>query len=245
MAERKKSNRFGGILGDKQTRALIAVGLLLAVVVYVVYTKGNQAERDTARANLTVQQDILKREQASAAKFLQNDAEKERYRAAVEKADTFLPYHESANDLTLVLPGILSGALTAAGLPVDVLPVPTLLVGVSGLPEGVGLYEVAISVDGTPSQVSTFVKNVNNTGKVLATVSAMSLSAPAPKTETDKPDLRNQGPQTMQVTIRLWFTTMAPLAQAATTTTQPGQAATGTVAPTATSTPAAVATSAP
>lgn len=225
---------------DKQTRLLVAAGLLVALIVFFVYTKPHLSSRDKATSDYKVQLDILEKEKANAAKFLTPGAERDQYIAAVKDADGFFPYLDpNAPDLQLALPGIVQTAAASAGLKLDAIPTGTLLDALPGSPAGVSAFEMTISIDATPKQVDDFIAALTESKRVRATVPGITMQAKAPQVEGQKADLRDPAAVSFQITIRLWYTTLPPLSASSTTTTVPASS------PTASSTPPAPSSSAP
>lgn len=210
---------------DKQTRILVAVGLILAVVVFMLYTKPRMDARDAAREALVQQQKILKSEKEGASKFLDQGAERDKYVQAVKDADGFFPYVEGETKiLELSLQGVVSQAANRAGVKLDAIPSPAIVENVPGVPKGVSAFEITISIEGSPGQFKNFVRAISDSKKVFATMTSMSASAVI-KGEGEQADLRSPQVQNIQGTIRMWFTTTPPLAGAPTTTGPAGQQA--------------------
>jgi hypothetical protein len=207
---------------DKQTRVLVAVGLVLAVVVFMLYTKPRMNDRDAAREALVQQEKILDAEREGASKFLDQGAERDKYVKAVADADGFFPYIDGdPKILELSLQGVISQAANRAGVQLDAIPSPAIVESVPGVPQGVSAFEITISIEGSPGQFKNFVRAISDSKKVYATMTSMTATAVI-KAEAEQADLRSPQVQNIQGTIRMWFSTTPPLAGAPTTTTAQG-----------------------
>jgi type II secretory pathway component PulM len=228
--------KLSGSGPDKQTRVLVAVGLVLAVVVFMLYTKPRMDDRDAAREALVQQQKILKSEKEGASKFLEQGAERDKYVKAVSDADSFFPFIEGETKiLELSLQGVVSQAANRAGVKLDAIPSPAIVENVPGVPQGVSAFEITISMEGSPGQFKNFVRAISDSKKVYATMTSMTATAVI-KSEAEQADLRSPQVQNIQGTIRMWFTTTPPLAGTPTTTTAAGSQPSTSTAP-ASSTP--------
>lgn len=231
MASLKKLPSLS-VTSDKQTRAMVLAGLLLALLVFFVYAKPQQAKRDKEVTDYKTQLDILSKEKDNASKFLNPGAERDQYIASVAEADKFFPYLDpNSPSLELSLPSIIQTAATAVGLKLDAIPTGTKLDSIPGAPAGVQAIEMTLSIDATPKQIDDFIARLTESGRVRATIPSLTVQAKAPQVEGERPDLRDESVESFQLVIRLWYTTVPPLSSAGTTTpsTTPAQGTTSSL----------------
>ena len=210
-------SKSGKKQSDRFTLYLSLAGILLTLVVYFFYTSGKVSSRDTARQNLSAQEEILSKEQAAAAKFLQGGTEVDRYKQAVIFADGYIPYQAGADpaaDLILLMPSIVQNAAQTSGVTLEGIAAPTKLDQVAGVSAGVGALELDLGLTASVEQLNTLVTNISKSGKVFATVTAIAFTAQAPAGEDQQADLRTAAAITMSVKLRLWYTTTPALSQA-------------------------------
>lgn len=224
-------SRSGKKQADKFTLYLSLAGVLVTFLVYFFYTSPKVSARDTAAQNLRAQSDILSKEQAAAAKFLQGGTEVDKYKQAVVFADGYIPYQAGADpaaDLILLLPSIIQNAAQTAGITLEGIAAPSKLDQVPGIGSGVGALELDLGLTASSEQLDTLVTNISKSGKVFATVASAAFTAPPPVGEGQESDLRTASSVTMSVKLRLWYTTTPALSQAADTSVP---VATGTSTP--------------
>lgn len=228
-------SKSGKKQSDKFTLYLSLAGVLLTFVVYFFYTSPKVSARDTAVQNLSAQEDILSKEQAAAAKFLQGGTEVDRYKQAVVFADGYIPYQAGADpaaDLVLLMPSIVQNAAQSSGVTLEGIAAPSKLDQVAGVSAGVGALELDLGLTASVEQLNTLVTNISKSGKVFATITSVAFTAQAPAGEGQVADLRTASALTISVKLRLWYTTTPALSQAPAVTTPEGSTTSTSQAPT-------------
>ena len=215
-----------------QTRVVVVMAVLLAIIVFLTFTKPRLSQRSEAQRVASAQQSILKTEQARAGTYSPGSENVTKILANAALLDgivQYLPGESAEADLLLNVKGLVSTAADAIGLQSMNIGEPTP--GTVTTP-GVGLVSIQIACLAASGQISQFTSSLSNSSKLLTTVSGITVSPGTPeKAVGDTTPPSDQAPVIVDVidapllnwvfTLNIWYAKEPGVASRAAPVTTP------------------------
>lgn len=214
MAEKKTSEQK-----NSRTAAFLAATVLLALVVFFLYTKPRMSDRDQARAKVSELQATLERTKESLGDYKEGSALVLQIMDNVKKLDETLPFKNSptpSEDYALDVMEPISRAAGQVGLSLP--EIKAASVSESDTIPGLFFAELGLNFVASPSKVNEFLATLDSmscdssgsTSPVGCHPTIKNLTVSAVRSENDENDtsnLINSANANIDLRLQMWFTT--------------------------------------
>jgi hypothetical protein len=162
-----------------QTRVVVGLAVLLAIIVFLTFTKPRLSQRSEARQAASAQQSILETEQERAGKYSPGSENVKQILSRAALLDStviHLPGESAEADLLLNVRGIVNTAL--ASLNLQSLKIGEPSPGTSTTP-GLGLMSMQVTGVAAPGQIKQLTSILS--AELLTTISGVTISPASPE----------------------------------------------------------------